>query len=311
MPKIITYTANPALDVSSSVDELVPEEKLRCAEPVREPGGGGVNVARALKRLCCDATAVYTSGGPIGELFEKLLKEEGIDQHPYKIKGTTRESIMITDKAKNDLYRFVMPGGELEEGEWENFLELLDKYREADYLVASGSLPPGAPDDFYARLARKAVERDIRLILDTSGKALEKIKDSGAFLLKPNKRELADLVGRELKDEEDYKEAAREMIRNYDVEVLVVSLGGEGAILATAEGVEKLSAPQVEKRSSVGAGDSMVAGIVARLIEGKELREAVLYGLCCGSAAIMTPGSELLHKEDADRLFEEMMEGKS
>lgn len=308
MPKIITYTANPALDVSSSVDEMLPEEKLRCEEPVREPGGGGVNVARALKRLCCDATAVYTSGGPIGELFGKLLEKEEIRQHPFSIESTTRESIAITDKSKNDLYRFVMPGGELKEKEWKAFLDVLDEYKEADYLVASGSLPPGAPDDFYAQLARKARERDIRLILDTSGKALENIKDSGAYLLKPNKNELSDLVGRKLKSEDDYKEAAQEMINDYDVDVLVVSLSGEGAILATADGMEKLSAPQVEKRSSVGAGDSMVAGIVSKLMAGEEIREAVLYGLCCGSAAIMTPGSELLHKEDADRLFEEMRE---
>jgi len=307
MPEIITFTPNPALDVSMSVEEMQPEEKLRTDTPKREPGGGGVNVARALKRLCCpDAKAIYTSGGVIGQLYEQLLKDEELEQHPYQVKNNTRESIMVTDKQKHNLYRFVTPGGELEEGEWQGFLNLVPEYGEADYLVASGSLPPGAPDDFYARLSQKARERDIRLLLDTSGKALENIKNSGAYLLKPNKNELSELVGRELKGDEDYFQAAEEMIQNYDVEVLVVSLGAEGAILASADGIEKLSAPKVEKRSSVGAGDSMVAGIVSKLIEGKKIKQAVLYGLCCGSAAIMTPGSELLRKEDADKLYAEM-----
>ncbi|MEX0967514.1 MAG: 1-phosphofructokinase family hexose kinase [Bacteroidia bacterium] len=306
MPQIITCTPNPALDLSTSTDKFIPEEKLRCAKPLREPGGGGINVARALKRLCCDATAIFPSGGPTGEMYESLLAKEKIDQHPLKVKSATRESIMITDKEHNDLYRFILPGGELEEREWQMLLDLVNDYADADYLIASGSLPPGAPENFYARLSRKAREHNVRFILDTSGTALCKITEAGAFLLKPNKNELAALVGRKLTNESDWKNAAEEVINKYDIEVLVVSLGGEGAILATSRNIEKLAAPQVEKQSSVGAGDSMVAGIVSKLIEGMEIREAVRYGLCCGSAAIMTPGSELLHKKDADELFEKI-----
>jgi 6-phosphofructokinase 2 len=306
MPKVITFTPNPALDVSITVDHMVPEDKLRCEEPVREPGGGGVNVSRALKRMGVPSIAIHTAGGHIGRLYGQLLDEEGIQRHPFEVEGSTRESIMVLDRKENNLYRFVTPGGKLEEAEWKKLLEVVHDHADADYLVASGSLPPGAPSDLYAQLSDVARERDIRLVLDTSGKALQEIIRSGAYLIKPNKKELGELVGRELKNEDQIKGAAEEIISGGKIEVLVISMSGEGAMLATRDGVEKLSAPQVKKVSSVGAGDSMVAGMVAKLVAGEDIRTAVRYGLACGSAAIMTPGSELMRKEDADRLFGEM-----
>ncbi len=308
MPKVITFTPNPALDVSFTVPNLVPEDKLRCSDPVREAGGGGINVARALKRMGVDATAVYTCGGLIGDMLDRLLEQEGIQRHAFKVKSNTRESIMVLDQEKNDLYRFITPGGRLEEDEWQHLLEVVQDHSDAAYIVASGSLPPGAPPDLYARLSKVARERDIRLVLDTSGPALHEIINSGAFLIKPNKKELGDLVQREMKHDDDVRYAARELITQGNIEVLVISMGGDGALLATKDGVEKFQAPQVEKVSSVGAGDSMVAGIVSKLVAGADIRTAVRYGLACGSAAIMTPGSELMRKEDADRLFAEMGE---
>ncbi len=306
MPKVITFTPNPALDVSFTVPKLVPEDKLRCSDPVREAGGGGINVARALKRLGVKATAFFTCGGLIGDMLHGLLEQEGIERHPFKVKSNTRESIMVLDKKENNLYRFVTPGGKLEQEEWQHLLEVVHDHAHADYLVASGSLPPGAPPDLYARLAKVAHERGIRLILDTSGAALHEIIHSGAFLIKPNRKELGDLVERELRSDDDVRYAAKELIGHGNIEVLVVSMGGDGALLATRDGVEKLNAPQVQKVSSVGAGDSMVAGIVSRLVAGESIGNAVRYGLACGSAAIMTPGTELMRKEDADRLFREM-----
>ncbi len=308
MPGVITFTPNPALDVSITVDELIPEDKLRCEEPVREPGGGGVNVSRALKRLGIPSVAIHTSGGHIGRLYGQLLDEEGIERHPFEIDGSTRESIMVLDKKKYDLYRFVSPGGKLTENEWKKLLEVVHDHAGADYLVASGSLPPGAPKDLYARLSAVARERDIRLVLDTSGPALYEITRTGAFLIKPNKKELGELAGRDMESMDDVMRAGEEIIKKGKIENLVVSMSGEGALLATKDGVELLQAPQVKKVSTVGAGDSMVAGIVSKLVAGESVRTAVRYGLACGSAAIMTPGSELMRKEDADRLFEEMEE---
>ncbi len=306
MAGILTLTPNPALDVSTKVDKLIPEEKLRCDEPVREPGGGGINVSRALKKLGSDSSAIFAVGGMVGDMYQKLLKKEGIGCCAFQIEENMRENIMVLDESDNKLYRFNMPGGNMQEHEWMELLEHLDDFPDADYLVASGSLPPGVPDDFYARLYVKAKEKNMRLILDTSGPALKEVLNAGAYLIKPNKTELGELVGRELKTVDDIKKAAVEIIEDGKIEVVVVSMGGDGAILATRNGAEKLNAPQVEKKSSVGAGDSMVAGIVCKLSAGKDIGEAVRYGLACGSAAIMTPGSELLRKEDADSLFEKM-----
>lgn len=303
MHRVVTFTPNPALDVSTATNQMVAEIKMRCAEPIREPGGGGVNVSRVMKRLGYETLALYTSGGVTGDLFQQLVKEEQINDYPYLVSANTRENIMITDNSTNDLYRFIMAGGALLEKEWKELIRLVDDFDSIEYLVASGSLPPGVPDDFYARLSHRASERGIRFVLDTSGQPLKRIKEAGAFLLKPNNNELSELVECNLECKEDYIEAGRQVIEQYDVVNLVVSMGAEGAILITKDQVEVLPALQVEKRSTVGAGDSMVAGIVTRLLEGWDIREAVMYGQACGSAAIMTPGSGLARKQDADHLF--------
>lgn len=307
MTKIITYTLNPALDVTTLTDVIEPNEKVRCEKPEREPGGGGVNVSRALKRLGADSTAVYTKGGATGELYEQLISEEGIDQITIPITSTMRENIAVQEKESKEMYRFVFPGAELKEQEWQQFLEKIPDFHNVKYLVASGSLPPGAPEDFYARLSLKAKEHGIKFILDTSKKPLKAILESGAYLIKPNEKELVHLTGKEATNEEEQLKSAEEIVKNYDIEVVVVSLGPKGAILATREGVVKLPSPSIQKKdSAVGAGDSMVAGIVCSLSKEDDIRKAVMYGVACGSAALMTPGTELVYKEDADKLFEQM-----
>jgi 6-phosphofructokinase 2 len=284
---------------------VVPGDKIRCGKPDREPGGGGINVSRALKRLGLNSTAVFTKGGVIGELYEQLVKDEGFDQIPIGIASNTRENLSVKDK--KEMYRFVLPGGELKPEEWQRLLDRVSELSDAEFLVASGSLPPGVPDDFYAKLAARAKEHGLKFILDTSKEPLKNILKSGAYLIKPNAKELNQLIGRELKNEDERKKAAGDIVKNNDIEVVVVSLGADGAIVATRGGTEKLPSPSIEKEeSAVGAGDSMVAGIVYSLIKGNNIHESVMYGLACGSAALTTPGTELVYKEDADKLYEEL-----
>lgn len=298
---------NPALDVHSHAEKIKPSIKIRCEKPGREPGGGGVNVSRALKRLGINSTAVYTKGGTIGEMYQELVSELGFDQIAFPVSATTRENLSVQELQSDDMYRFVLPGAEMKEREWQQLLQKLDELAEADYLIASGSLPPGVPDDFYARLSKKARERGIKFILDTSKEPLKTILQAGAYLIKPNEQELSHLIDTELNDEEEQLEAAERIVNEYDIENLVLSLGAKGAILATREGTYKLPAIKIEnKKSAVGAGDSMVAGIVYGLCEDKSLYDAVQYGLACGSAALMTPGTELVYKEDADRLYQSL-----
>jgi 6-phosphofructokinase 2 len=180
--------------------------------------------------------------------------------------------------------------------------------------VASGSLPPGAPDDFFARVGEVVDEHGARFVLDTSGDALRKgLEKEGAFLVKPNLRELAGLVEVDTEDLEDpsgYEaakaEAAQDVVAEGLAEVVVVSMGSAGALLVTEKGVEKLITPTVPIKSRVGAGDSMVAGMVLALTRGKDLYEAGQYGVAAGAAAVMTPGTELCRGDDVECLFKEM-----
>ncbi|MFD2518925.1 1-phosphofructokinase family hexose kinase [Salinimicrobium flavum] len=304
---ITTLTINPALDLYSRVDKVFPGEKLRCEKAKLDPGGGGVNVSRVIQRLGGETTAIYTHGGYTGEVFKDLLEKEGVKQDVVEVAGPVRQNIAITETSSGELYRLGFPGPTLTETEYEDVLTKLNLYKKADFWVASGSIPPGVPNDFYARVAKKARENDVRFVLDTSGKAYSGILEEGAYLLKPNMNELEDLVGEKAGDEQEQKELLLKVLEKYPIKVIVLSLGAKGAILATKGSVRHFPAPTVEHISSIGAGDSMVAGMVYSLSRGDELEKAILYGLACGSATIKSPGTELLQKEDVEPLYQTLL----
>jgi 6-phosphofructokinase 2 len=304
MKSIYTLTLSPALDKSTHVDHVIPESKLRCAEPKFEPGGGGINVSRAIKKLGGQSVAIYPKGGPIGEHFEHLLGEEGIQQNTISSKNWTRENFIVVETASNRQFRFGMPGSELLESEWKECLERIkDPSHKIDYLVASGSTPPGVPPDFYRQLAKIVNDKGAKLVLDTSGNALKEAIKEGIYLLKPNIRELSEIVGTELNSVPEQEEAALKIIEEGKIEILVVSLGASGAMLASKDGIIHVSAPSVAKKSTVGAGDSMVGGMVLSLSRGMNLLETLQYGVASGTAATMNPGTELCKLEDVEKLY--------
>ncbi len=301
---ILTLTMNPCIDKSTRIDNVVAERKLRCGKPVYEPGGGGVNVSRAIHKLGGASTALYLRGGALGEKLDSLLDEEGISCNTLGIQGTTRESLTVYETATDQQYRFSMPGPEISEEEWKGCLRKLWSAQPApDYIVASGSLPPGAPDHFYGEVANIARERNARLILDATGPAFRVAVEEGVYLIKPNMRELKILAEGEIEDESHQVALARQMIEKGQIEVLIVSMGAAGALLVYPEGCERLPAPTVPIRSKVGAGDSMVGGLVLALERGESLINAARFGVAAGAAAVMTPGTELCRKEDAERLY--------
>ena len=303
MPSIITVTFNPAIDKSTSVPVLIPEKKLNCALPVYEPGGGGINVARAIKKLGGEATAVYLAGGYSGKIFTQLLTDELVDSIVTETIDNTRENIVVLETASNQQYRFGMPGPTIREPEWQACLNSIENIQDVEYIVASGSLPQGVPTDIFARIALIARKKNARLIVDTSGEALKEAVAAGVYLIKPNLGELSMLLGKEELNIELVDDAAKEVIEKGNCEVVVVSMGPAGAMLVTKEGALQIMPPAVKRKSTVGAGDSMVAGIVLSLSRNKSLTEAVQYGVASGTAATMNPGTELCRKEDADHLF--------
>lgn len=303
MPSIITITFSPCIDKSTSVTSLVPEKKLKCKPPKLEPGGGGINVARAIKKLGGEATAIFPSGGYTGKYFNHLLEEERVPSLIVETANETRENIIILDESSNNQYRFGMPGTPLIEKEWKQCLEKAGQIKDVEFIVASGSLPPGVPLDIYAQLAKIAKRMNAKFVVDTSGEALKQAADEGVYLLKPNLGELSSLAGKKELHPGAVKDIATEIINKGKCEVMVVSMGASGAMLVTKKRNEMIAPPPAIKKSTVGAGDSMVAGIIFCLSRGKDLSEAVRYGVACGTAATMNPGTELCRKEDADRLY--------
>ncbi len=307
MKRVITLTMNPAVDMSGEIEHVVADRKLRCGATRREPGGGGINVSRALRNLGGKSSAVYPAGGEMGDLIRRLLDEERISHLPVVIEGQIRENVSIIETATGQQFRFVMPGPSLTGDDWRRCIDTVVRMEpENAYVVASGSLPPGVPDDFYANLAGAVKKAGGRMLLDAPGDQLAAAMEEGVYLIKPNRREFKQLAEGRTHYDTEQEEAAREIANSGGAEIIVVSMGAAGALAATSEGCQRYRSPAVPLRSKVGAGDSMMAGIVFSIALDNVLDEAIKFGVAAGAAAVMTPGSELCRGEDAARLYELM-----
>lgn len=304
MPAIVTLTMNPALDISTTADRVGPTDKIRCTEPRYDPGGGGINVARIARVLGESVVAVFPVGAATGAVLGGLLDKEGVWTRRIPIDGATRESFTVDEDRSGDQYRFVLPGPHLSRTQQEQCLVMLEEVaRDARIVVASGSLPPGTPPDFYDRVAGIARDLGVRCLLDTSGESLQRSK-SGVYLLKPSLRELRELTGADLADETARIRAARSLVESGRCEVVVLSLGAGGALAVTADTVARFAAIPVAVRSGVGAGDAMLAGITVGLARNRSLNDAVRLGMAAGAAMLTTPGTRPCRREEIERLYD-------
>jgi 6-phosphofructokinase 2 len=306
VPPIVTLTPNPALDLATEVDALVAGPKLRCGPVRREAGGGGINVARAVTALGGDALALYAAGGPPGAMLEDALVAEGVPARRLPIAGITRENLAVLERAGGARYRFVLPGPTLSPAEWRRCVDAAVDAADGPYLVASGSLPPGAPDDLYARLARALEPRGVRLLLDTSGRALRAAVEGGVHLVKPNFRELDELAGAPLGDDE--REAlAERIVRKGGADVVIVTLGPAGALLVSPDAHVRIAAPAVGRPDSpVGAGDGFMAGLALALTGGRSPSDACALGVAAAAASMLTPGTAPCRRPDVERMLRDM-----
>ncbi len=300
---IVTLTVNPALDKSSHFKGLVPEQKIRCETPRFDAGGGGINVSKAIARLDGVSKAIFTSGGATGEKLKELIETEKIPFETIPIHSWTRESFVAVDDNTNLQYRFGFTGAAINESEKAAIVAVIKKLK-CKYLVISGSLNEGLPPDFYKQIAEIAKTSKIKVVVDAYGEALSNVLEAGVYMIKPNVGELAKLVSVERLEMEEVNQAAKKIIAKGGAEIVVVSLGPQGAVLVTKDAYEFVPAPNVVKRSTVGAGDSMVGGMVWALSQNKNLKEVIRWGVACGSAATMNEGTQLFKLEDAKRLFE-------
>lgn len=302
--EIVTLCMNPALDITTSTPQVRPTDKLRCAAPRYDPGGGGINVAHVAEVLGTPSTAVFPAGGPAGELVTDLLVAEGLAVHRIRIGGCTRESLTVNEADTGHQFRFVLPGPELTVAEQaECLLHLRRAAQHAKIVVASGSLPPGVPTDFYQQVANVCADLGAEYLLDTSGGGLTSI-DSGVFLIKPSIRELRENLGAALTTEAEQVSAARDLVARGVTRYVLVSLGPDGALLVGADTAQRFAAvPVPAGGSGVGAGDAMVAGVAVGMARGRSLTEAVRLGIAAGSATMLTPGTAPCTREDTERLF--------
>jgi 6-phosphofructokinase 2 len=307
VPDIATITINPAIDIFVNVAHVEPTKKLRCSAPKRDPGGGGINVARVAHRLGGSVAAIYPTGGAIGKLLQRLVEREGIDSVTTPSHVETRENFTAYEEETGEQYRFVLPGSALHRAEWEACLATLATLADKPKIVvASGSIPPGVPEDFYARVARHARTLGAKMVLDTSSVGLKAALDEGVTLIKPNITELREFTGKQLASDADCIAAARGMIADKRVEAVALTLGEDGALLITGEGAWRAEPMRIEVVSTVGAGDSFLGGMVAAIASGERLEQAFRMGVAAGSAAVMSPGTELCHEEDVRRLLAEV-----
>jgi 6-phosphofructokinase 2 len=304
--RILTLTLNPAVDVATTVERLIDSSKLRCTPARRDPGGGGINVARVIHRLGGDCVALYLAGGATGRMLDEMIDAEGVRSISLRIRGETRENFSVRETSTGREYRFVLPGPAVSDHEWQSCLSHIAGMETVPrYLVLSGSVPPGVPDDIYARIARRARETGARVVLDTSGPALAAALDVGVFMVKPSLSELRKLTGAPLVEESQWLDAARTIVAQGKAEVVALSLGELGALVVTATRTLRAPALAVPVSSSIGAGDSFVAAMVWALDRGDELEEAVRYAVAAASATLLAEGTGLCEPGAVDQMLQE------
>lgn len=303
MPRFVTFTPNPALDIATAVDRLEEAHKLRCEAPHVHPGGGGINVARVLHRLGADVQAVFPAGGPTGERLHKLLHNETVPCKVQPIGCDTRESFTVLERSSQREFRFVLPGPEMSAQEWQASLSVLQaSMGQAKWLISSGGLPPGVGTDGHAQVVRLAKAQHVRSAVDTAGDFLDAALAEGVWLVKPSLRELSALVGRALPRAADQQQTARGLIANGQAQMVALTLGDQGAMLVTADQCLCAQPLPVEVKGSVGAGDSFLAALVWALDQSNDLHHALATAMAAGAAAVMSPGTALCQPQDIQHL---------
>ncbi|EOZ2184938.1 6-phosphofructokinase II [Enterobacter hormaechei] len=305
MASIYTLTLSPSLDSATMTPQIYPEGKLRCSAPVFEPGGGGINVARAITHLGGKATAIFPAGGATGEHLVALLADEQVAVDTVDARDWTRQNLHVHVESSGEQYRFVMPGAKLSDDEFRQLEEKVLTIESGSLLVISGSLPPGVKTEKLTALVQAVLQRGIRCIVDSSGDALKAALEPGQLeLVKPNQKELSALVNREFNQPDDVRTAAEELVRTGKAHRVVVSLGPQGALAVDKTGCVQVVPPPMKSQSTVGAGDSMVGAMVLKLAQGASLLEMARYGVAAGSAATINQGTRLCSLADTQKIVD-------
>lgn len=303
LPRILTLTVNPALDLACEAETVQPTHKIRTSHTRFDPGGGGINVARVIHELGGQSEALYMAGGAIGAFLQDLVAASGIRHQPIAIAGQTRICQVVYERSSGREFRFVGEGPELGQSDWARCLAAIEA-SDANYLVASGSLTPGLAVDCYVEALHLAQRKGMRFVLDTSGEPLKRaLAHGGIYFAKPSLGELENIVGRPLPDERAQAAAALGLVEAGAVEIVALSLGAAGALVASRQGVLRRPAHKVNARSAVGAGDSFAGAMIFALAKGCGLDQAFCLALAAGAAAVLASGTQLCRLQDVLRFY--------
>lgn len=301
-PRIVTLTVNPAVDLATTAKSVQPGHKIRTFDERYDPGGGGINVARVIFELGGQTLALFASGGVTGRFVEEMLTTAKVPWRAVPIGNACRISVTVHDQSNGLEYRFVPKGPQLAAPDCANILEALRQI-DADWVVASGSLAPGVPADFYGKVANIAAGCGAKFALDTSGPTLTASLGRGISLLKPSLSEFEAIVGREVRDLPGQMTEAKRLVQSGAAEMVALTLGAGGAIVATADQVIHSPAFAVTEKTGVGAGDSFLAGLVFGLSEPRPLDDALRLALACGAAAVQNVGTAAVRRAAVDALL--------
>lgn len=301
---IITLTLNPSIDYIMQVPEIHAEDTLRASAAFFQPGGKGINVSRVLTRLGVVNRAWGFCGGDTGQWLRDDLAMEEVPHEFIQTRQETRINTIITEVSTHKQIRVSAKGGEIHHVELQSLKKALAALSsDVSWLVMGGSLPPGVESDIYRKLIAQAKAKGISCLLDADGESLTQGLKANPDVIKPNRYELARLLDRPLESHKAMVEGAKELIDSGQVAMVVVSLDKSGALLVSKDEVLYGEAPQVEVKSKVGAGDAMVAGLVYGFDKKLPLEDTLKHGLACGTAAVITPGTELSRMEDVNQLY--------
>jgi 1-phosphofructokinase family hexose kinase len=301
---ILTITPNPALDLSGEVDDIVPNEKNYVHHEKRYPGGNGINAARVIAALGVPVVATGFLGGAVGGEIEALLKAEGVSCHFIEIKESTRINITVSNHKTSKQTRFSFSGSPIERQDMERLLELIRRDQTFTMLNLGGSFPPGFSMDDVRSLFELAHVRNMGVVADVPSQHLKEVIALRPMLIKPNLKEFNELIGRKLETIAEVREAVRSL--NEFVPLVCISSVERGALMVTPNGSCYVKGPEVDAKSSVGAGDSMVGAMMAQLfrsgvttydaarsIAPEVLEETLRWGQAAALATVVTPGTEL------------------
>ena len=302
---IFTLTMNPTLDRYLYIDELKEDDTVRVKRYSDYPAGKGIDVSRVIRELGGVSVAVALLGGATGRKIEELLDEEGVIYTAIRVEPETRTNIIL--QLKDHQYRLSLPGETVRREKLEKVRETLQALvRPGDMVVISGSLPKGVSPDFYTGIIFILKQFGAVVYFDSDGENLKAGVLAEPKGIKPNIHELSRLYGKPIEENDlaEILKAASDIHRNYRIEEVMVSLGGQGAILYTKDGIWRVKVPKLPVVSAVGAGDSFLAAFVMKRTEGADYETALRWAGAAGSAAVLTPGTQLCRKEDVEALLE-------